>query len=210
MATLKFYANEANEIPTGSGLGFYGAAGFGSSVSVGSYQGTTFVTNSAGTVRGPQADNVTFMNAGSGKYTSSHSGIGIDAIPNNRATLNIRFTHTSAVKAQNAQLRIYDRSNINNAASGVTTKVAEITHPWATESPHTAGSGVNDGIWYTPAGSGTVFNLSPSPGQEGKWAGDGASARPDDRHDWYVAMSASPNSIGSKSQYGLYVTLEYL
>ena len=210
MATLRFYANETNEIPSGSGMGFYGSAGFGSSVSVGSYQGTTFVTNSAGTSRGPQADNVTFLNAGSGKYTASHTGLGIDAIPNDRATLNIRFTHTSAVKAQNAQLRIYDRSNINNAASGVTTKVAEMAHPWSTESPATAGSGVNDGKWYTPAGSGVVFNLSKSPGEQGKWIGGGASERPDDRHDWYVALTASPNSIGSKSQYGLYVTLEYL
>lgn len=210
MATLKFYANQTNEVPSGSGLGFYGGAGFGSSVSVGSYQGSTFVTNSAGTVRGPQADNVSFMNAGSGKYTTAHSGIGIDAIPNSKATLNIRFTHDSAVKAQNAQLRIYDRSNINNAASGVTTKIAEMAHPWDTESPHTAGSGVNDGKWYSPAGSGTVFTLSPSPGLAGAFIGDGVSARPSLQHDWYIAISASPNSIGSKSQYGLYVTLEYL
>jgi len=31
-----------------------------------------------------------------------------------------------------------------------------------------------------------------------------------ERHDWYVALSASPDSIGSKTQYGLYFTLEYL
>jgi hypothetical protein len=30
------------------------------------------------------------------------------------------------------------------------------------------------------------------------------------RHDWYVALSAEPNTIGSKTQYGLYFTLEYL
>jgi hypothetical protein len=29
-------------------------------------------------------------------------------------------------------------------------------------------------------------------------------------HTWAVALSASPLSIGSKEQYGLYVSLEYL
>jgi hypothetical protein len=32
----------------------------------------------------------------------------------------------------------------------------------------------------------------------------------DVQHDWYVAISGSPDSIGSKTQYGLYVSLEYL
>ena len=39
----------------GSGLAFFGAAGFGSSVEVGKYQGTTFVSDGAGTVKGAQA-----------------------------------------------------------------------------------------------------------------------------------------------------------
>ena len=30
------------------------------------------------------------------------------------------------------------------------------------------------------------------------------------RHTWYAAISASPLSIGSKTSYGLYVSLEYL
>jgi hypothetical protein len=32
----------------------------------------------------------------------------------------------------------------------------------------------------------------------------------DTHHTWAVALSASPLSIGSKEQYGLYVSLEYL
>jgi hypothetical protein len=40
--------------------------------------------------------------------------------------LGIQFGHTTAVKTQNAQLRVYDRSNVNYPASGVNTKVAEI------------------------------------------------------------------------------------
>ena len=32
----------------------------------------------------------------------------------------------------------------------------------------------------------------------------------DTHHTWAVALSASPLSIGSKEQYGLYISLEYL
>jgi hypothetical protein len=40
-------------------------------------------------------------------------------------------------------------------------------------------------------------------------AQSGASCR-STRHDWYIALSASPDSIGSKTDFGLYFTLEYL
>jgi hypothetical protein len=36
-----------------SGLGFFGAGGFGNSVNVGSYQGTTFITDGNGINQGP-------------------------------------------------------------------------------------------------------------------------------------------------------------
>ena len=29
-------------------------------------------------------------------------------------------------------------------------------------------------------------------------------------HDWYVALSSEPDIVGSKTQYGLYFTVEYL
>jgi hypothetical protein len=30
------------------------------------------------------------------------------------------------------------------------------------------------------------------------------------RHDWYVALSSEPVTVGSKTQYGLYFSVEYL
>ena len=49
MALISFLAGEDDTINdlAGSGLGFYGAAGFGASVQVGQYQGRTFITNSS-------------------------------------------------------------------------------------------------------------------------------------------------------------------
>lgn len=206
MAAITFFSDENGvQNLNGSGLGFYGSA-FGTSVSVGSYNDSTFITNSAGTTQGAQVEN--------NKWTATNSGsingltmVNLLRIPNSLATLNVRFTHGSSVQTQNAKLRIYDRSSINNPASGVTTKVAEIINTDNTQT--TNGSG--DTAWLTPAGSAIIVDLAPSPGMSGFYAGNGSnSTRSDTRHDWFTAISASPDSIGSKTLYGLYISLEYL
>lgn len=206
MAQIDFYSGEdftINDL-SGSGLGFYGDSGFGASVAVGAYQGRTFITNGNGTTQGPEVDNVKFLNSASGILGQTGSGIALTAIPNYQATLNIRFTHTSDVQTQNGEVRIFDRSNIANPASGVTTKVAEIIHP----DPVQNNNGSGDVSWITPAGSSIVVDIIDSPGISGlRPSGPNTT---DDRHDWYLAISASPDSIGSKTQYGLYVELEFL
>lgn len=212
-SALNFYINPAtsefNLSVGGSGLGFYGLAGFGASVLVGEYQSHTYITDGNGVILGSEAQNVKYLNSGSGILGSMSSGLGLQAIPNYQSTLNIRFTNDSAVQVQNAKFRIYDRSNINNPASGVTTKVAQIIHPATTQTA----TGSGQSTWSTPGGSGVVVSFANSPGISGLWAGDGVSVistRPDVRHDWYLAISASPDSIGSKTQYGGYASLEYL
>jgi hypothetical protein len=204
MATFTFHS-AGNDIGS-SGVGFFGNAGFGSSVSVGAYQDSTYITNSNGTIAGALLNNIKYSHPSSGIVNGigSPSGLNLQAITNSQASLNVRFSHTSAVATQNVKLRIYDRANINNAASGVTTKVAEIIHPTTTNALDGSGSS----SWQTPAGSGTVMNLVSSPGMSGlRPNGSGTIA---DRHDWYLALSASPDSIGSKTQYAMWVELEYL
>ncbi len=204
MAQIEFFAGLADPIKhlAGSGLGFYGAS-FGASVLVGEFQQTTFITDSNGTQLGPQVHNVKYLNSASGMVDSSTSGIALTAIPNYQGTLNIRFTHSSAVRTQNAELRIYDRSNINNPASGVTCYVAELIHPGITQ----INTGSGDTTWILAAGSATTVALVASPGMSGiRPNGAGTTA---DRHDWYTAISAKPDTIGSKTQFGAYVSLEY-
>jgi len=50
------------------------------------------------------------------------------------------------------------------------------------------------------------------PGADGymNWMTKEGAAHRSTRHDWYLALSASPQSIGSKTDYGLYFTIEYL
>ena len=213
MAAIDFYVNTVGfnyDIDvSGSGLGFFGSLGYGQSVQVGKYQGTTFVTNGAGTTQGPQAGNIKYLNPGSGVIGTASSGVGLQAIPNHQSTINLRFTHSTPVKVQNCELRIFDRINIHSGASGVTTKVAEIIHPSVVQTA----TGSGDDTWITPAGSGVVVNLASSPGSSGLFAGDGTSVistRTDTRHDWYAALSASPDSIGDKTLFGMHFALEYL
>jgi hypothetical protein len=188
---------------SGSGLGFYGTT-FGNSVEVGAYQTTTWITNAAGTAQGPQVDNITWTHPNSGSINGAASKNLLD-IPNHLCPLNIRFNHSSAVRTQNARLRIFDRTNINNNASGVTTKFAEVVHPSITQTG-SLGSGVSS--WDTPNGSSVVVSLIASPGHSGiRPNGAGTT---DMNHDWYGAISASPDSIGSKTLYGLYFQVEYL
>lgn len=210
-ATIAFYAGTSDPINNlaGSGLGFYGTAGFGVSVPVGEYQGRTYITNSPGTAQGPEASNIKWYSSESGVIGQSGSPINILNIPNYQATVNMRFTYDSAVQVQNTRIKIYDRVSSSNSASGVTQQAAEVIHPNTSQ----VGTGSGDTAWttFTSNGSGLQYmSLANSPGISGLYAGNGtASARADSRHDWYILLSASPDSIGSKL-YGLYATTEYL
>ncbi len=77
----------------GSGLGFYGAGGFGGSVQVGFWQGRTFITDGNGVTQGPEAPNVQYLNAASGILGQVGTGIALTCIPNYQSTLQIDFTN---------------------------------------------------------------------------------------------------------------------
>lgn len=204
MATFSFYADSNNL--NGSGLGFFGSS-FGNSVEVAAYQDTTYITDGNGAIQGSATYNNKWANV-SGVYNSSLGAAALKhllEVPNYLTTLNIRFTHASAVKLQNTKLRIFDRSNVNNNPSGVTCKVAQIIHV-ATTADYANGSG--DATWVTPVGSAVIMDLDNSPGVSGL---HGTSTTwTDTQHDYYVLLSASPDSIGAKSLFGLYVSCEYL
>jgi len=246
MATITFHTNDfgaaATDDPTridhteGSGLGFFGGS-FGISVPVGEYQDATFVCNSNGTASGVQASNTKYIKdfpqAGSG-ITWNGVDYGTSGVPNYAAPLNIRFTHDEGVRVQNCRLRIFDRNNIENHASGVTTQVYEVRHPHAlTGYDALKGSLAHRAIttheWqtYLPGTSMVDMDLTAGPGPSGlntvageslpeldgiyrNWISQSGDACRATRHDWYLSLSASPDNIGSKTDYGLYFTLEYL
>lgn len=215
MASIDFYAGEDFTVNalSGSGLGFYGAGGFGASVAVGEWQGRTFITNSAGTVQGPECDNCKYASLTGVTIGQSGSGLTLDCIPNHQATLNVRFTHTTAVRVQNVQAYVYDRVSKTNPASGVTTALYEVSHTGTTQAP--GGSGGPGTPTVSGAHAWTIFDsgeagpmpLTSSPGTSG--LRPSGSSTQDTRHDFYLAISVSPDDIGSKL-FGLWIDLEYL
>ena len=239
MADIKFYGNiqgagassDGQEIlhATGSGVGFYGST-FGISVPIASYQDTTYVTNGDGTAQGSQLSNCKYPGTATGVSIQGSAATLLTNLPNYQAPLNVRFSHDSAVMVQNCKLRIFDRSDITNHASGVLTYVYESRHP--SDSPSVGdlamhGSSSSAGEWtaYDGTGSVDVMILTDSPGISGtntsttdsegsdstlKWVTRGGTTHESTRHDWYLALSASPTTIGSKTNYGLYFTCEYL
>ena len=213
-AAINFFARSGlggaiNEL-SGSGLGFYGPGGYGTSVQVGAYQDNTYITDSTGTASNAiQVNNVKYIASNSGQVPVN-TNLLLTAIPNYQATLNISFTNSSAVRTQNAQLTIFDRVSTSNAPSGVVCQVATLIHPWNFTTP--AGSG--DTVWQQPAGTGVLLMSSYangcaiSPGTSGLCPS--GSNTIDVQHDWYFAISALPTSIGSKTQFALYFQLEFL
>jgi hypothetical protein len=220
----------------GSGLGFFGG-GFGISVPVNQYQDSTYVTNANGTASGIKCSNIKYESA-SGSYIQGESVVtGNSGVPNIAAPLNIRFEHSEGVRVQNCKLRIFDRLDISKHASGVTTQVYEIRHPnpvkgvdFGSNNGPLKFRGVSDEhqwVQFADGFSMADMVLTPGPGPSGlntssdeilatgdgtyyNWISQSGESCRATRHDWYIGLSASPDSIGSKTDFGLYFTLEYL
>ncbi len=239
MAEIRFYANingnsssadgELINHSAGSGIGFYGS-NFGVSVPIGTQQSTTFVTNSLGANQGSQLNNTSMVTSGDSVTIGTvsingASAVNLDRLPNYLCPLNIRFLHSEAVRVQNCKLRIFDRNNIDNHASGVVTYVYESRHPSSLQNiSNLSHRGRVANSWYefdsldamtdmpftaSPGVSGTNTNVSDSNPSLGYLSQNG-SLHESVRHDWYIALSSEPVTVGSKTQYGLYFSVEYL
>jgi hypothetical protein len=211
MATLNLYAGENTLVPTASGLGFYGDDGFDAIVSIGSYNGHTFVTNSNGTVEGFECNNNKYDGASKIIYAQESSGITLTRLPNELAAANVRFTHGTPIYCQAVNLYIFDgtftgtAANKANPAANLTFQAAEIRHRSRLQ---TVVSSFSDSVWSDLSASGSNFiTLVSSPGLNG--AREGGFEELSAQHDWYIALSCSPTQLGDK-QFGMTFELEYL
>ena len=105
MASIDFYINttgfEYDLDLSGSGLGFFGDSGFGASVEVGKYQGSTFVTDGAGSIQGPQGKNIKYLNPGSGIVGAASSGIGLGYT---KLSVNLKYSIFSQLGSKSPKL----------------------------------------------------------------------------------------------------------
>ena len=196
-STIRWFggAGSPEIAPAASGgfntLGFFGAS-FGFSIRVGEYNTTTFRTNANGTSNGSQLPNIKFANSSGAYVGASLVAEELLEIENTLATLNVRLTTDTAIKTQNSNFRAFDRVNINNNPSGVYIAAAEI------EKDNASVRGSGDQFWQQIFGSGSVLTLS-----------DQTTAN-STQHDWYIALTASPLSIGEKTEIGFYWETEFL
>lgn len=229
MPVFKFYAgsslsgSEANVInhAAGSGLGLFSSST--GSVGLAAYQDVTSVTDASGNNIARPCNNIKYISASSGKLSSDGVTYNLTGIPNNLATFQVRFAQDSGgsnIKTQNAKIYPYDRVSPTSWPSSVIVQLVELQHTGVntTGAPTYSGtSGVSWKKFYydtdavaggyvygTPSSSGLV--LYPSPGPSGSHASGTNSTGL--YHDWFIGLSASPNTIGSKN-FGLWMELEY-
>ena len=190
--TLKFFnPSTADEIlPAASGglntIGFYGP-GFGLSVRVGDFNETTYRTTEDGQTNGNALPNTRWASL-TGVF------IGPSIIPallqdtlTSEATLRIELMTDAAVATQNTIFRTFDKVSIDSAPSGVDVFSAEVI----------AGASFGDTGWTQIQGSGVVMSLD-----------DHAVAAT--THNFWVALSSSPTSVGEKTNFAFYFETEFL
>ena len=153
---------------------------------------------------GPEVDNIKYVSSTGAILGQSGTALLLTQIPNYLATLNCRFQHSTGVRTMNAEFRIYDRVNYNNPPSGVTCKIAQIIHPATTQTNVGSGSAT----WVLGSGSGSKLTLVDSPGISG--LSPSGTSTIDTVHDWFIAISVSPDSVGAKSNFAAYLASEYL
>lgn len=165
---------------------FAGSGGFDSKITVDEYNDTTHVKSSgaANDSSGNTPNNVKFISASGGTGGDSQADWGdgtedLDAITDAECTLKINFSDASSVITESAIFYAYDGSTTTAVPTGVDFQCAE--------------SG--DTNFTNAEGSGSALSLT-----------DQSTAM---SHDFYIACSASPESVGLKDSFTLRIELTY-
>jgi hypothetical protein len=207
VAVVSFFGGEEYPIyhTANSGLGFFGNGGFGYSVRVGEHQDTTYITDTNGTVQGAAIDNCKYI-LDTGVEVNRDTVIReLQDIPNDKATIHVRFVYDEAVSVQNAQIVAYDGVSTANRPSGVDIYAFEVCN---TGTAFGGETGYGDDTWVGLSGTSSYLELSDSPGSGGLYSGSGDTGE-SAQHDWYVALSSSPETVGSKTGKIMF-SMEYL
>jgi hypothetical protein len=188
MAIFTWYlqGTSPTTLPDGDTLLFSGAS-FGDAITVGSYNDSTQVLDSDGTTDNSAANtpvNNKFISQAGGTEGDSQIDVGagtvdLDTILDGDCALKINFAHATAVALTNVDFFAYDGTTPATGPTGVDFRCAE-----------------SGDINFTEAeGSGSKLSLD-----------DSASST---SHDFYIACSASPTSVGEKTDFKVRLELTY-
>jgi len=164
----------------------FAAATFDSAITVGAYNDSTHVESSVGAndSDGNTPNNVKFISATGGTGGDSQADWGdgtedLDAILDGECTLKITFADDASVTTTGCIFYAYDGSTTTAVPTGVTFYAAE----------------KGDANWTNAEGSAAAVSITD----------DTASTS----HDYYIAVSASPESVGEKTAFALRIELTY-
>lgn len=180
MATYKWYLQGTSPTTIGADILQFAGATFDSAITVGEYNDTTHVEDES-----TGADNSSANTPNNVKYVASGTGDwgdGTESLANildGECTLKINFAHTSAVAVSSHILYAYDGTTTTAVPTGVTFQAAE----------------QGDAAWTNAEGSAAALTIT-----------DSSSAT---SHDFYVAVSASPESVGEKTAFVIRDELTY-
>ena len=181
---------------TNNTVGFFGSA-FGNSIRVAEFNDKTHVTNSTGTTNFASLTNNKFITT-SGISLNASGTLPLSGITISDTTLRIHFNNTEDVETQNAEFIAFDRTNFVNDPSGVEVQAFEASASSSgTELPEAAGLNVGgDTLWSNIEGT-TRLDLDNHPFASGD-------------HYFFIGLSASPESIGEKTDLGFAFSTEFL
>jgi hypothetical protein len=185
-------------------MGFFGSGGRHATLDTDEWATNTFLTDIGGTIGEIHCRTIKYNTDSTAYVDQLTTPVALTSIPNYLGTLNIRLLDDEEIFVALAEAKFYDGKNPDNPPSGINIKLAELRHPnYRLNDPN----GRGDESW-RDVGDGSTFSLSQSPGERGVksnsmgwWAYT--------QHDWYVAISVSPQTIGDR-EFGLQVSVEYL
>lgn len=167
-------------------LQFAGAGGFDSKITVAEYNDSMHVKSNVGAndSSGNTPNNNKFISQSGGTGGDSQADWGdgtedLDQITTGEAALKINFSDGASVITEDAVFYAYDGSTPATAPTGITFVAAE----------------VGDANFTGAEGSGSALALDDNTA--------GTS------HDYYIALSASPDSVGLKDAFALRIELTY-
>lgn len=160
---------------------------FGNPITVGAYNGGTHVRSSGGAddSTGNTPNNVKFISAGGGTGGDSQADWGdgtedLDAMTDAEATLKVTIAESSNITVTSITMFAYDGTTATEAPTAMNVYMAE----------------QGDANWTQAHGSGSALTITDS-------------TTPATGHDFYVAISASPTTVGVKSANKVRIAFTY-
>ena len=170
--------DDSTTITAGSRIGFFGES-FGTSTPLGSYQSTTYATDTSATTNLGALPNVKFVTNSSADWGTGEKAL--STISQSACTLHIRITNGSPVRLQTVRLHAFSGSS----------------HYYGPSNMILSGAELGDLAWTRVSGSASPLLLTPH------------IATASTTHDYYVALSAKPSAQGTNTSVTLAVYAEY-